>query len=335
MTAHRLSLAGIEDLSFRALVGSGANDHAARVVAGSMRDAEAEGLRNIGLAYLPTYCKHLRIGKIDGNAVPSWTWSGRSVLLSDAAFGFAHVAFLDVLDPFVEVAHANGVAVLAITRSYSAGVVGWFVDLLARRGLVSLAFANASALMPAWGGSTPRFGTNPLGFGAPRAGSEPIVVDMATSTTARVNILAAAARGERVPEGWALDAKGRPTTDPVEAVAGMNSPLGGAKGFGLALMVDVLAAGLTGSNFSHEASGLMDNEGGPPGVGQMFIALSPRAFGGDAMAERIEALSAVVTSEDGVRMPGDRRHDHRVMAERDGVDVPAELLATLEGFAVR
>jgi (2R)-3-sulfolactate dehydrogenase (NADP+) len=327
-----LTLDDIERLSFRALAGSGAAEHAAHVVAGSMRDAEAEGLRNIGLAYLPTYCDHLRIGKIVGDAVPSWKWASRSVLLSDAAHGFAHVAFLDALDPFVEVVTANGVGVLGITRSYSAGVVGWFVDLLARRGLVSMAFANASALMPAWGGSTPRFGTNPLGFGAPRAGGEPIVVDMATSTTARVNILAAAGRGEQLPEGWALDSQGRPTTDPVEAVAGMNSPLGGAKGFGLALMVDVLAAALTGSNFSHQASGLMDNEGGPPGVGQLFVAFSPDAMGASGFGERMAGLSDVVTSEVGVRMPGDRRHVCRVAAERDGVDVHDELIAHLEGF---
>ena len=328
-----MTLDEIEDLAFRALLRSGASEHAARIVAGTMRDAEAEGLRNIGLAYLPTYCEHLLIGKIVGDAVPSWAWSSRAVLLADAAHGFAHVAFLDALDPFVEVVHANGVGVLGITRSYSAGVVGWFVDLLARRGLVSMAFANASALMPAWGGSLPLFGTNPLGFGAPRAGGDPIVVDMATSTTARVNILAAAGRGESIPDGWALDSKGRPTTDPAEAIAGMNSPLGGAKGFGLALMVDVLAAGLTGSNFSHEASGLMDNEGGPPGVGQLFVAFSPTAFGGPAMAERIASLSEIVTTEAGVRMPGDRRHEHRAVAERDGVEVPDDLRAHLESYA--
>jgi (2R)-3-sulfolactate dehydrogenase (NADP+) len=328
-----MTLDEIDDLAFCALRGSGASDHAARIVAGSMRDAEAEGLRNIGLAYLPTYCEHLRIGKIVGDAVPSWEWSSRAVLLSDAANGFAHVAFLDALDPFVEVVDANGVGVLGITRSYSAGVVGWYVDLLTRRGLVSMAFANASALMPAWGGSTPMFGTNPLGFGAPRADGEPVVLDMATSTTARVNILAAAGRGEQIPDGWALDSAGRPTNDPAEAIAGMNSPLGGAKGFGLALMVDVLAAGLTGSNFSHQASGLMDNEGGPPGVGQFFVAFSPAAFGGASMAERIAALSDVVTAEPGVRMPGDRRHEHRLVAERDGVEVPDELRAQLEAYA--
>jgi (2R)-3-sulfolactate dehydrogenase (NADP+) len=328
-----MTLDEIEDLAFRSLRGSGASEHAARVVAGSMRDAEAEGLRNIGLAYLPTYCEHLRIGKIVGDAAPTWAWSSRAVLLADAAHGFAHVAFLEVLDAFVEVVHANGVGVLGITRSYSAGVVGWFVDALARRGLVSMAFANASALMPAWGGSTPMFGTNPFGFGAPRADGEPVVLDMATSTTARVNILAAAGRGEQIPDGWALDSLGRPTTDPAEAVAGMNSPLGGAKGFGLALMVDVLAAGLTGSNFSHEASGLMDNEGGPPGVGQLFVAFSPTAFGGAAMAARIAGLSDVVTAEAGVRMPGDRRHEHRAIAERDGVEVPDDLRAQLEAYA--
>ena len=162
-----LSLDQVEDLARRSLAGSGASDHAAGIVGGSMRGAEAEGLRNIGLAYLGVYCEHLRCGKIDGHAVPTVRAGSGATLLVDAAHGFAHVAFDAALDEYVAMTHANGVAAMAVSRSYSAGVVGWFVDLLARRGLVSLAFANSSALMPAWGGSSALFGTNPLGFGSP------------------------------------------------------------------------------------------------------------------------------------------------------------------------
>ena len=155
---------------------------------------------------------------------------------------------------------------------------------------------------------------------------------MAVSTTARVNVMAAANRGERIPDGWALDTKGQPTNDPVEALAGMNSPLGGAKGFGLALMVDVLAGALTGANLSHEADDLIDNSGGPPGVGQLYVAFSPSKFGSANLPERVAGLDAVVTAEAGVRMPGDRRHESRRAAEVGGVDVPDDLIATLEAY---
>jgi (2R)-3-sulfolactate dehydrogenase (NADP+) len=333
----RLTLDEIYERSQRALTACGASDRAADVVADSMREAEAQGLSTHGMAYLLTYLRHLRIGKIAGAAEPTWATVTPALLRVDAAHGFAHRAFADALDDFEPLAHSAGVAAMAVTRSYSAGVLGWFVDRLARRGLVSLAFANASALMPAWGGRTPRFGTNPLAFGCPVDAAEPIVFDMAVSTTARVNVLAAARRGERLPVGWALDTLGQPTTDPAAALAGMNSPLGGAKGYGLALMVDVLAAALTGSNLSLEASGLLSDEGGPPAVGQLFVAFAPDRFGGGALGEpfgvRVARLVAALHDEPDVRLPGQRRQASKEAAERDGVEVADDILAQVDALS--
>ena len=327
-----LSLDQVEDLSRRALEACGASAINAAPVADSMREAEAQGIRNVGLAYLPTYCEHLRIGKVDGTAVPIMTRTAPAAIAVDAVFGFAHPAFLLALDEHLAMAETAGVAVLAIRRSYSAGVVGWFVEHIARRGLVGLAFANASAVMPPTGGSVPVFGTDPLGFAAPRAGRPPIVLDMATSATARVNVIHAAEAGGPIPDGWALDAHGRPTTDPDAALAGMMAPLGGYKGSGLALMVEVLAAALTGSRFSFEASSLLDDAGGPPGIGQLFISLAPSLVGGDTFATRIEMLAAAL-DQPGARLPGDRRHEARQRAEREGVEVPDRLHAQLENYA--
>jgi (2R)-3-sulfolactate dehydrogenase (NADP+) len=332
-----LTLDEIHALARRALVGSGAAEPAALTVAESIRDAEAEGIRNVGLGYLPIYCEHLRCGKVDGSANPTWSTTAEAVLLVDAAHGFAHHAFTVAFEPFVELVARRGVATMAITRSYSAGVVGWFVDRLARRGLVALAFANSSALMPPWGGTEAVFGTNPIGFAAPRAAEEPVVLDMSTSATARVNVLDAVAAGGPIPAGWALDATGRPTTDPEAARDGMMAPLGGAKGAGLALLVDVLAGALTGSNLSHESSSFGGNEGGPPGVGQLFVAFAPGAFvpaGGLATSfgDRVERLAAVIESQPGARLPGSRRHERRAHAEQAGVDVPIDLIEQLEGY---
>jgi (2R)-3-sulfolactate dehydrogenase (NADP+) len=330
----RLGLADVYDLSLAALCGSGASPEQASPVAQSIRDAEAEGIRNVGLGYLPIYCEHLRCGKIRGDAVPALSEMAPAMLRVDARHGFCHPAFLFALQRFVTMANAQGVAALAIAHSYSAGVVGWFVTKLAEQGLVGLAFANASASIAPWGGRKAMFGTNPVGFAAPRKGHPPIVVDMASSATARVNIVQAATRGEQVPPGWVFDSEGKPTTDPKALLAGGSvGPLGGAKGYGLALMVDILAAGLTGSSFSREASPFGNNEGGPPDVGQLFIALSPRLTGGDTMAERLEELAAAVEAQPGARLPGDKRHDARRKAEREGVDVPEDLVAKLEGYA--
>ena len=330
----QLTLEQIYQLSLAALRGSGASERQAAPVADSIREAEAEGIRNVGLGYLPIYCEHLRCGKVKGNAEPRLMEAAPAVLRVDAGHGFCHPAFLLALPRFVEMAEASGVAVMAIARSYSAGVVGWFVEPLAERGLVALAFANSSASIAPWGGSKALFGTNPIGFAAPNPGDQPIVVDMASSATARVNIVQAAARGEQVPPGWVFDSEGKPTSDPKALLAGGSvGPLGGAKGYGLALIVDVLAAALTGASFSYQASSFGTNEGGPPDVGQLFIALSPKLTGGEAMGERLEQLVAAVEAQPGARLPGDKRHEHRERAEREGVDVPEDLVAKLKGYA--
>ena len=329
-----LTLDEVEALALRALVACGAAEQAARIMALSVRDAEAEGIRNVGLGYLPVYCEHLRVGKVRGDAEPVVEQSAPAALRVDAGYGFCHPAFVAAEPRFVELANENGIAALAITRSYSAAVVGWFNDRLARAGLVSLAFANASSLVAPYGGRRPFFGTNPLGAGAPRTGGEPLVIDLSTSATAYVNVLDAARRGQPIPLGWALDADGRPTTDARTAVEGGTiAPLGGYKGTALAIMVDLLAAGVTGSAFSFEASSFVDDQGGPPATGQLFVAIAPARLGGEGCAERLEAMLAAMCVEEGVRVPGERRHRARRRARRDGVLLDRALHEQLLGYA--
>ena len=330
---QNLTLDDVYHLSLRVLVASGARIDNAEPVAACMRDAEAQGLRNHGLGYLPVFCEHLRCGKVDGNANPSILQRADSVLVVDAANGFAHTAFLFALEEFVAMTRTTGTASLGITRSYSASVVGWFVERLAAHGLVSLAFANASPLMPSWGGKTPRFGTNPLGFGVPRLDT-PIVVDMATSTAARVNVVAAARRGEQIPDGWALDREGRPTNDPRAALEGMNAPLGGAKGYGLALMVDVLSAGLTGSRYSHAVSSFGSCEGGPTRCGQLLLAFNPQMLGGVHFSSALESMLGAMLQTPAMRLPGDRRLAARA-AHAHHIEVPTELVRLLERYAAQ
>lgn len=155
---------------------------------------------------------------------------------------------------------------------------------------------------------------------------------MSTSATARVNVIERATRGEMIPHGWALDGEGRPTTDPKVALEGTVAPLGGHKGTALALMVDILAAGLTGAHWSHEAASFIDNSGGPPGVGQLFIALSPARLGAPDLSDRVAAMIGALNAEGGVHVPGERRAASHARAERDGVSVPAALYEQLRSY---
>ena len=184
--------------------------------------------------------------------------------------------------------------------------------------------------MAPWDGKTPLFGTNPIAFAAPVEGRPPLVVDLATSKVARGNILAAEQRGEPIPEGWALDADGVPTTDPVAALKGSMVPMAEAKGAALALMIEVLAAALTGAAFGHQASSFFEAEGPPPNTGQVMIAIDPAGLE-SGLAERMAQLAQLI-EEDGGRMPGAARMERRRAAE-NGLEVNSEALAAVESIA--
>ena len=328
-----LTLDEVLDVATRMLLASGASPLQTDATARSIRDAEADGIRTVGLSYLPTYCDHVACGKVVGDAVPIVARPRSATVVVDAGNGFCHPAFEAGLEPLVDATRACGVGVLAITHSYSAGVLGWFVERLAEQRLVSLMFANSSSLMAPAGGVRPFFGTNPIAWAAPRRARPPVVADMSSSAVAWVRVNAAAQAGESIPLGWALDADGRPTTDSKAALAGSMAPAAGHKGSALALLVDLMSGGVAGSNFSFEASGFGGNAGGPPDVGQVVLAIDPTATMGDGFVDRIEHELRTLSAEPGVRLPGDRRLEHRRSAQATGVEVPDDLMAVLNDYA--
>jgi (2R)-3-sulfolactate dehydrogenase (NADP+) len=330
-----LTLDEVEALSHRALTAAGARSEQAGPTARSIRDAEADGIRPVGLAYLPTYCAHLACGKVVGDAMPVVTTPKPATVLVDARHGFAHPAFAAGRAPLVDATRSCGVGILSISHSYSAGVLGWFVERLADDGLVSVMFANSSASMAPAGGAVPFFGTNPIAWAAPRENRAPVVADFSSSAVAWVKLNQAAQAGEDIPLGWALDVAGHPTTDAIAGLAGSMAPAAGHKGSALALLVDIMGGGVTGSNFSFEATGFGDNEGGPPDVGQVILAIDPGATTGDGFVGRLEIELAAMTTQPGVRLPGDRRLANREHAEDNGVEVPADLMAVLEQLTTR
>lgn len=327
-----LTLQQIETLCYDALRRCGASEPQARAAALELMDAEAEGIRNVGLGYIHLYLKHLRCGKVLGDAQPQIVKTSRSSVVVDAAHGFCHAAYLHAEDHLVAAVRSEGIAAMVIHRSYSAGVLGWFMRRLAQQGLVCLMYANSSKAVAAQGGKVPFFGTNPLAFGAPRAGVEPLVFDMATASTARVNLVKAARDGVPIEPGHAIDPQGNPTTDPALGLKGAQLPLGGAKGFGLGLMVDILGGVLSGGNCSYEASMFSNEEGGPPNVGQTIIALDPDFYSANFIAH-LEQMLADLTLDNDVRVPGERRGQLRAKHEREGVEVPESLLEQIASLS--
>ncbi len=319
-----LTLREAADLVTGALIRCRTSPDNASLVARALVAAEADGLKGHGLARVPTYAAQARNGKVDGFAQPTSTQPRPGLVAIDARHGFAYPALEIAIGRLPALARRNAIAAASIRRSHHCGAAGHPLERLADTGLVALMFANTPAAIAPWGGSQALFGTNPIAFACPLPGRAPIVVDLSLSKVARGNILAAKQKGERIPEGWALDAAGRPTTDPDAALAGTMVPAGDAKGTALALMVELLAGGLTGANFAAEASSFLDAEGPPPGTGQLIVAFDPAAFGSDPV--RFAALASSIERQAGARLPGKRRLDARARAASAGLSVDDALL---------
>jgi len=323
-----LTLAQAEQLVTAALTRCRTSPDNAACVARALVAAEADGLKGHGLSRVPTYAAQAKVGKVDGFATPVSARVRPGLLAIDAANGFAYPALAVAEAALPAMARQCGLAAAALRRSHHCGAAGHPVERLARGGLVAILFANTPAAIAPWGGHTGLFGTNPIAFACPLPDRAPVVVDLSLSKVARGNILAAKQKGERIPDGWALDGQGRPTTDPDAALGGTMVPLGDAKGTALALMVELLAAGLTGANFAAEASSFLDMEGPPPGTGQLIIAFDPAAIAGGALAH-CAALAAAIERQAGARLPGARRLATRAKAAREGLAVADNLLAEI------
>lgn len=319
-----LTLAEAKQLVVRTLTRCRADQDNAKSVARALVAAEADGQKGHGLSRLSSYAAQAKAGKVDGFAKPLLEWRRPAVAVVDAKHGFAYPALDAALAALPAATQTNGIAAAAITSSHHCGVAGHPVEKLAEHSLVALMFANTPAAIAPWGGAKPVFGTNPIAFACPLPDKPPVVVDLSLSKVARGNILAAKQRGQKIPDGWALDADGKPTNDPAAALAGTMLPLGDAKGTALALMVELLAAGLTGANFAGEASSFLNAEGPPPGTGQLLMAFDPAAFGGTL--EHFAALAAAIEAQPGARLPGARRLASREKAAREGVQVSEALL---------
>ncbi|MGE3872628.1 MAG: Ldh family oxidoreductase [Parvibaculaceae bacterium] len=333
MTHRRLNIPEIETMAFVALSKAGARAEAARPLARAVAAAEAEGIASHGLAYVPVYCEHLLCGKVDGAAVPKAAQPGPATVVVDAATGFAHPAIDLGFAQLVPLARKMGIAALAVRNSYNCGVLGYHTDRLAAARLLALGYTHAPASIAPVGGRRAVIGTNPFAVAAPgRDGRIALSIDQSASVVAKSEIGKHKREGRSIPSGWAFGPDGEPTTDPDLALKGTMAPSGGYKGFGIGLMVELLASAASGALPSTEASPFSGTAGGPPRTGQFFIAIDAQSTSGGVFAERVEALAAAIGDQPGARVQGARRAEARLAAERDGVAVPLELLARIEAI---
>lgn len=331
----RLSAAVLRELCSQALQNAMTTPTNADIVADALIAAELDGLISHGLSRLAAYADQAACGKVDGYAEPTLADESAAALRIHAGHGFAYPAIRFGLCRAIPKARKVGACVLAIAHSHHAGVLGHHVERIAEAGLIGLGFSNSPAAMAPWGGYRGIYGTNPIAFAAPRTKTLPMVIDLSLSKVARGKVMLARQRGEPIPEGWALDARGEPTTDAEAATAGTMVPMGDAKGAALALMVEILTAALTGSSYAFEASSFFNADGPPPDIGQSFLLIDPTHFSGPGFGSRLETLLGAIDEQPGTRMPSARRHELRAANQRDGIEIDHALLTEIRRRADR
>lgn len=313
----QVSLADIEAMTQQALMAHGAGEMQAAAVAHAVRRAESQGNVICGLYYLESYCLQLMSGRVKGRVEPIVTKPRPASVLADAGFGFAQPAFAQALPVAVATAREQGIAMLAVHHAHTCTSLGYFTEQIAAQGLMGLGFTNASAMVAPPSGSKAVIGTNPIALSVPgRDAKAPMRLhfDFSTSSVALGKITMAKAAGESIPEGWAIDAQGQPTTDPEAALSGSLLSTGGYKGWGLGLMVELLAAGIAGGVNSLDVKALKAPEGNPHDLGQCYLLIDPATFG-DHFDDRFARLADAVAEQADARLPG------AVRREKSQVDV--------------
>jgi LDH2 family malate/lactate/ureidoglycolate dehydrogenase len=325
----------------RVFAALGVPEASARSVAGAMVEADALGYDTHGTFRLRQYVARLRGGGCRADARPRVVRETAAVALIDGDDGLGHLAMFAAADLAAAKARAVGIGWVGVRGGNHAGPAALYVRPLAKRGLIGLAAAVGSANhVPPWGGSEILLGTNPLAVAVPYGGADPFVLDMATTVAAMGRIKTLAQRGEPMPEGWMIGRDGRPLTDPARRDEGFLLPIGGPKGYGLALAIGLLAGALNGAAFGPDVVDFTADTTSATNTGQFVAALDPAAFGDPeaiarAAACALDAMRAAppLPGFDAVRVPGDGKAALRARNRAEGVPLHAALRRDLDAIA--
>ncbi|MFJ4143190.1 Ldh family oxidoreductase [Pseudomonas sp. NPDC089734] len=322
------------DLLRRIFLEHGTSPDVARVLSENCASAQRDGSDSHGIFRIPGYLSSLASGWVDGQAVPVVEDVADAFIRVDAANGFAQPALAAARSRLIEKVRKAGIAILAIRNSHHFAALWPDVEPFAREGLVALSLVNSMTCVVPHGAEKPLFGTNPIAFAAPRADGDPIVFDLATSAIAHGDVQIAAREGRMLPAGMGVDRSGKPTEDPRAILdGGALLPFGGHKGSALSMMVELLAAGLTGGHFSFEFDWSRHPGAQTPWTGQLLIVIDPDRGAGQSFAQRSEELVRQLHGAGQSRMPGERRYARRVQSLSVGIDIPLHDWQRLQALA--
>ena len=331
----------LQGLAERALAGLGLARADATQVARILVLGDLFGHATHGVMRLESYGERIDAGAISARAQPRIEAAAPAIAKVDGNGAIGPLAGMRALEAAMERARELGVGLALVRNGNHFGAIAPYCYHAAAEGFATVIGSNASTTVAPTGGREERLGNNPLGIGVPRPGGDPVILDMAMSVAARGKIRAAAKRGEAIPATWATDREGRPTTDPKAALEGFLLPFGGYKGYGLALMVDLIAGVLSGGAYLTHVKSWMDTAA-PGNVGHFFLAIDTRRLGSSEwLAARVEDFAGIVHGTpradpaEPVRLPGEIEMDNLARHRREGLTLDAALVARLEAFAAR
>lgn len=341
-TARTVSSAWAREAALRLATAAGTPAASAEVVARHLIAADERGVDTHGLVRLPVYLGRAGRGELIVDAVPQVVRDMAAAATVDAGDGFGQVAAEFAMGLAIERAHGAGIGAVAVHRSSHLGAAAAYAIQATEAGCVGLVLTNTQPLMPAVGGADRVVGNNPIAIAAPTTTGFPIALDIAMSRVAAGRIRIAAAAGEPIPPDWAFDSAGQETTDPQVALfgGGLLRPVADHKGFGLALLIDVLTGALAGGAVG---SGVVGLDGtGAAAVSHLLIAIDVAAFGDrDAFLERVAQIITEVHGSgrregvDRLLIPGQLEHEMQQRRRRDGIPYPAALLERIDALASR
>jgi LDH2 family malate/lactate/ureidoglycolate dehydrogenase len=320
----------------RVFLSCGMAQEDAAIVADSLVQANLRGVDSHGVTRVGIYVKRLKMGLVNPHPNVEVVRESAAALLVDGDNGMGQVVGVRALDLGLDKAKESGGVSVGVRRSNHYGAGAYYVQRAVAQDVVAFAYSNAPPTMAPWGGVDPYVGTNPYSYGVPAGEHWPIILDMATSIVARGKIILAAERDEPIPEGWAVDKQGNPTTDAREALEGSVLPFGGPKGYAISLMIDIMAGALTGAGFGPRVNSLYDEFDEPQNVGAFFQLIDighfaePATFKArvDRMIEEIKSSRKAAGTEE-IFLPGEIEYRKEQERRASGIPVGAETVAEL------
>ena len=341
MPEPRISFARLRDFITAALEQLGLPADDARIVGQLMAEAELQGSDGHGVIRLMPYARRIRAGGINLRPDIRIVQERPGTALLDGDNGMGHLVMQRAAALAVEKARVCGIGWVGSRLSNHAGPASLYARMPMAQGMIGLYFAVGNANhLPPWGGLDMLLSTNPIAVAVPAGDEPPVVLDMATTVAAYGKVKAKAQRGEQMPVGWMIDRLGQPLTDPKRAEEGFLMPIGGYKGYGLSLIVGLLAGTLNGAAMGREVIDFNHDDTTTTNTGQAVMAIDPAAFGDvAAFKARVDQLvrdlraSERMPGVERIWLPGEQSHEKRIANERDGMALPPALLAQLDAFA--